>query len=274
MVDKYFPERLSILELAYRIANEEVLDIVPDEETGAWLIMEAFLPCISGYELEVGWKDGYIRAHKAIDSAERLIVRDYEGNIIEYRAPSRIAKSDETLKIFVDRDDFVSFLEKEEGAALSWAYARSSFKWKCAEKADSKPTGSPSPYIFRKERGDTWLLLYEGKEMRLTHLKGFHYIQKLLQNPGKEISATDLARYADAEEEKNLPDSEVVASRKKVKTNENGRTEDGLYVSQGGGSPKQEILDKKAIKQLKDELGKIKAAIGKLPKDAPELGLV
>ncbi|HVS02301.1 MAG TPA: transcriptional regulator, partial [Thermoanaerobaculia bacterium] len=56
-----------------------------------------------------------------------------------------------------------------------------------------RPTATPAPGqdTFRRE-GDYWLVVFEGREMRVRDLKGMRYLCRLLAEHGRELSALDL----------------------------------------------------------------------------------
>jgi len=58
--------------------------------------------------------------------------------------------------------------------------------------------------IFRKE-GNSWLVVYKGKQTNVTHSKGMFYIKELLCNPNKDIRAIDLQAGVDKGD---LPDEQ------------------------------------------------------------------
>jgi tetratricopeptide (TPR) repeat protein len=89
---------------------------------------------------------------------------------------------------------------RETPALLEFRAARSAFEQAgarlAAERAahaggDVASKGDPGAAIFRRE-GDVWSLVFAGQTARLRDLRGFHYLARLLADPGREVHAADL----------------------------------------------------------------------------------
>jgi non-specific serine/threonine protein kinase len=52
---------------------------------------------------------------------------------------------------------------------------------------------APAPRAMFRREGDYWTVSWQGKVVRLKHLKGLHYIAYLLAHPGRQVLASDLA---------------------------------------------------------------------------------
>ena len=75
---------------------------------------------------------------------------------------------------------------REDEAVLELQAARKNLDR--IEAATSTTTGTN---VFRRE-GDYWLVMFDGRTMRVRDLKGIRYLAELLANPGREIHVLDL----------------------------------------------------------------------------------
>jgi tetratricopeptide (TPR) repeat protein len=53
------------------------------------------------------------------------------------------------------------------------------------------PVGDDGSQVFRRE-GDYWLVVFDGRTVRVRDLKGMHYLARLLADPGREFHVLDL----------------------------------------------------------------------------------
>jgi hypothetical protein len=58
---------------------------------------------------------------------------------------------------------------------------------------DAGATSVPSGGTFRRE-GEYWTIAFDGEAVRMKHTKGLDYLWRLLERPGQEVHALDLAR--------------------------------------------------------------------------------
>lgn len=57
---------------------------------------------------------------------------------------------------------------------------------------------APDENVFRLD-GDSWTIVYDGREVRIHDTKGMHHLARLLRHPGQELHVTELAAGGTAE---------------------------------------------------------------------------
>ncbi len=81
-----------------------------------------------------------------------------------------------------------------DGVALATAQALGmvALEARITAPVDAVPTAGPSAATFRRE-GEFWTIAFESEAVRMKHSKGLGYLARLLERPGSEIHAVDLA---------------------------------------------------------------------------------
>ncbi len=83
----------------------------------------------------------------------------------------------------------------EQRAALEWQAARTILDGIEAAPLETPPALVQAPdaggNVFRRE-GDYWLVVFDGRTVRVRDLKGMRYLARLLAQPGRELHVLDL----------------------------------------------------------------------------------
>jgi len=147
----------------------------------------------------------------------------------------------------VERKDRCFFYKYVPGMHLETAEkleGKKSAQIKEIEPEDKQQSGG---YKFHLS-GDTWILSYEGKTIHLQDSIGLKYIHYLLNNPEKESQALELVRVIS----KSLSPKDIYNKMNNEQL-EGQLIEEGLSKESTG-----EVIDRKTIKDYKDQLEKLK----------------